>query len=79
MLAVIDRKCKYCQTPFKARAADVKRGWGLYCSKHCKAVRQEQRTGQYANMLARPDSDTAMHEAAMDDLESGWDGHKNVC
>ena len=29
------------------RTADVKRGWGKYYSKRCKAVDQERRTGQY--------------------------------
>ncbi|WP_407971426.1 hypothetical protein ACJ51O_07965 [Burkholderia pyrrocinia] len=43
---MIERKCKRCKTPFLARAADVKRGWGLFCSKSCKAFKQEQRTGQ---------------------------------
>ena len=31
-----------------ARTADVKRGWAKFCSKSCKAFRQEQRTGQHA-------------------------------
>ncbi|WP_244136122.1 MULTISPECIES: hypothetical protein [unclassified Burkholderia] len=43
---MVERKCKRCKTPFFARAADVKRGWGLFCSKSCKAIKQEQRTGQ---------------------------------
>lgn len=44
---MVERKCKRCKTPFLARAADVKRGWGLFCSKSCKAITQEKRTGQY--------------------------------
>lgn len=31
-----------------ARVADRKRGWGRFCSKSCKAIKQEQRTGQHA-------------------------------
>lgn len=31
------------------RSADVKRGWGKYYSKSCKAIAQERRTGQYGN------------------------------
>ncbi|MCA8120469.1 hypothetical protein LGN07_17240 [Burkholderia cepacia] len=46
MPKMVERKCKRCKTPFLARAADVKRGWGLFCSKSCKAIKQEQRTGQ---------------------------------
>lgn len=33
------------------RVADIKRGWGRFYSKSCKARRQEQRTGQYSNYL----------------------------
>lgn len=39
--------CKRCKEPFTARTADRKRGWALFCSKSCKAIKQEQRTGQY--------------------------------
>jgi hypothetical protein len=34
-----------------ARIADRKRGWGKFCSKSCKAVVQEKRTGQYAHFM----------------------------
>lgn len=40
MPAMVDRACAHCGGPFKARAADVKRGWGLFCSKSCKAGKQ---------------------------------------
>ena len=40
MPQMVDRNCKGCSRPFKARAADVKRGWGLFCSKSCKAMKQ---------------------------------------
>ena len=41
-------KCKQCRDPFEARVADRKRGWAKFCSKRCKAIHQERRTGQYA-------------------------------
>lgn len=41
-------KCKCCRQPFEARVADRRRGWGKFCSKSCKAKRQEARTGQHA-------------------------------
>lgn len=53
MPKMVDRICKCCRQPFHARAADVKRGWGKYCSKSCKAIKQEQRTGQYDRHLSR--------------------------
>lgn len=39
---------KSCRKAFTARAADVKRGWGRFCCKSCKAAEQEARTGQHA-------------------------------
>lgn len=50
----VEVKCKNksCGKTFTARAADIARGWGKFCSKSCKAVRQEQRTGQYGHYLA---------------------------
>jgi hypothetical protein len=52
---MVDRKCanKQCGEIFSARVADVKRGWARFCSKSCKAHVQEQRTGQYADLIHR--------------------------
>jgi len=41
-------KCLNCDGPFLARTADRERGWARFCSKSCKAVKQEKRTGQNA-------------------------------
>ena len=49
--------CKCCKQEFKARVADIKRGWGKYCSKSCKAIKQEQRTGQMKNYIMRKSFD----------------------
>lgn len=38
----IKKDCKQCSTEFEARNADIKRGWGKFCSKSCKALYQEQ-------------------------------------
>lgn len=45
-------KChnKKCGREFQARTADVNRGWGKFCSKSCKAVKQFKDTG-----VSRPD------------------------
>lgn len=50
---MVARICKRCGDPFQAREADVARGWGKFCSKSCKAIKQEQRTGQCAAHFAR--------------------------
>ena len=49
--------CMHCGDLFTARVADRKRGWARYCSKSCKAKRQEARTGQYAAHLRRQDGE----------------------
>ena len=48
MAATAEFACQWCKQPFIARLADRKRGWARYCSKSCKASRQERRTGQHA-------------------------------
>lgn len=49
--AKVTVKCKCCGAPFEARVADRKRGWGLYCSKSCKAVKQENNKARGAKRL----------------------------
>lgn len=46
-----------CRAPFKARAADVKRGWGRFCGKAGKARKQEAETGmqRFRNAPRGPD------------------------
>ena len=45
MPKMVEVKCQRCKQPFMAREADRKRGWGKFCSKSCKAIRQTQKTG----------------------------------
>jgi hypothetical protein len=40
-----------CGRKKQVRLSDIKRGWGKFYSKSCKAKRQERRTGQYKNYL----------------------------
>lgn len=61
MPRMVERKCEWCKVPMLVRAADVKRGWGRFCSKSCKAMKQEKRTGQHQAYQARQDN---------------WDGHR---
>lgn len=34
----ITKPCEACGTDFQAKAADIARGWGRFCSKSCKAM-----------------------------------------
>lgn len=50
-------RCKRCREEFVARVADRKRGWAVFCSKSCKAIAQEARTGQHRAHINKIDSD----------------------
>ena len=58
------------------RTADVKRGWGLYFNKSCKAKHQEKNTHQYANYMNGRSSYYSDDDYALTESEAGWDGHK---
>lgn len=79
MPAMTEVTCKWCKTPFMARTADVKRGWGKFCSKSCKANQQEKRTGQNARYKEYQNSNDLerMHQNALANSEMGWDAHKD--
>lgn len=40
MATMVMSKCAYCGNYIKVREADVKRGWGRFCDKSCKASHQ---------------------------------------
>lgn len=62
-MAMIKAKCKYCGDPMQVREADVKRGWGKFCSKSCAASWKERRTGNYARYLAREEGEGVFQAA----------------
>ena len=68
---MVERKCAWCKGPFMARAADVKRGWAKFCSKSCKASKQEKRTGQYRALQQRGDDEVECGHI----FASGFFGH----
>jgi endogenous inhibitor of DNA gyrase (YacG/DUF329 family) len=51
MAQTIKKKCIRCGDPMTVRLSDHKRGWGKFCSKSCKAIYQEAKTGQYARFI----------------------------
>jgi hypothetical protein len=57
-------KCR-CGVTFTARVADRKRGWGRFCSKSCKAIRQTQMTGRGAPI---PEE----YRTYQDDMDEYW-------
>lgn len=51
MALMVTVKCKLCKNEFSARVADRKRGWARFCSKSCKALKQERQNGQHRAYL----------------------------
>jgi hypothetical protein len=41
MSATVEVVCDWCDAKFTARTADRKRGWARFCSKACKASKQQ--------------------------------------
>lgn len=39
------KNCKYCNETMNVKKADHDRGWGIFCSKSCKAKWQTSKTG----------------------------------
>lgn len=54
--------CKCCKQPFEARQADVNRGWGKFCSKSCKAVKQVSTHGRNPKPKKRTASKYKRHD-----------------
>lgn len=59
-------KCANCKDEFTARTADRARGWARFCSKSCKAKKQEARTGQYGALLHGRGGDGLCHPSFAD-------------
>lgn len=62
-------KCARCGDPFRARVADRARGWGKFCSKSCKAIKQTRRTG-YSGPRS---SDALTYDDYLDTVHPGSD------
>jgi hypothetical protein len=74
MVSMTDRKCERCGTSFRARTADVNRGWAKFCSKSCKAKKQTAERAAQMPKWARDDFqfDEDMHGATGGWDEGGW-------
>lgn len=69
-------QCQNCGDGFTARTADRARGWARFCSKSCKAVRQERTTGQNQAYQRRRQAAEEGYSDADLDFDGGWDEHK---
>lgn len=64
------KKCEWCGGEHNVKPADIRRGWGRFCSKSCKAKAQEKRTGQHAAHQRSLNDDELGHPFA-----AGYFGH----
>ena len=71
----VEVKCKNCGEMFTARIADRKRGWGKFCSKSCKAKKQEKRTGQCKAYFERQERNDEDEDWLGHPFEAGYFGH----
>ncbi len=46
-MSIIIRNCDNCGTEYNADNRNIKRGWGLYCSKSCAAKKREKKKPNY--------------------------------
>ncbi len=58
------------------RTADIKRGWGKFYSKTCKARHQENRTHATRDYHKSYFGIDESRDEDMECVEAGWDGHK---
>lgn len=77
MATMRNKPCEWCKKIHTVREADLKRGWGRFCSKRCKAMKQEKRTGQNAAYHDRQDRRENGGEFVFVGGFGPWDDHKD--
>ncbi len=77
MAKMVTKPCEWCKKPHEVRAVDLRRGWGRFCSKSCKAMKQEKRTGQNAAYHDRQDGGGRGREFVYVGGFGPWDDHKD--
>ena len=77
------RNCNYCGKSYLADNRNLKRGWGLTCSKSCAAHKREKNKPSYnperveRNNIRRAEWNDRYCESSLHDDDQGWDAHKN--
>lgn len=75
-MADVIKNCEWCKKYHSVREADLKRGWGRFCSKVCKAKEQEFRTGQnkayHSGKVKRIASNLPAVTVKRQDMANGW-------
>lgn len=74
---MVEKTCR-CGKKYKAREADLKRGWGKSCSKSCAAMKRTAREARGNFRIAAASSRYATRKTSrqIDDYDPSWDAHK---
>jgi len=74
---MIEQTCICCKKKFKAREADVKRGWAKNCSKSCAASSTNKKTGNYSRFKESQRKATSKDDGeGFSVFGESWDDHK---
>lgn len=74
------RKCDYCGKEYEADIRNIKRGWGLCCSKSCAAHKREESKSYYNKARVIRNNVRRMLWTTYLDTEQSvmdWDGADN--
>ena len=74
---MIERNCDSCDKPYKADVRNLKRGWGLCCSKSCAAKKREMSRPDYDPEIVKENNKKRNgHREPNYFYEGQWDAHK---
>ncbi len=92
-MGYMKRNCDHCDKEYEADERNLKRGWGLCCSKSCAASKREKSKLGYnservaANNIRREnwtkkgaiEGDSVYHvDLSLGEDDMGWDAHKDT-
>lgn len=66
------RKCDHCKKEYEADMRNLKRGWGLCCSKSCAAKKREIKNGHRFHKMKKDRDFDQYYPFSMEDM--GWAG-----
>lgn len=82
-MASVKRNCDHCNKKYFADSRNLKRGWGLCCSKSCAASKREKSKPGYDPAVVAANNEKRANWCEFendsyyeDDLS--WDAHKNT-
>lgn len=74
-----ERKCDHCGRKYRADPRNLKRGWGLCCSKRCAASKRERSKPGYDPERVERNNERRKNwnNGIIEDCD-GWDAHKDT-